>query len=99
MLHMQVGTAGDCYIVAGGLMRRDDAGFMQTDTNSQPEEAALAVFHFARDLLTASHSFSMPHTGKPMQMRVGIHTGDCVSGLVGSTMPKFTVYGATVNIA
>lgn len=72
---MQVGTAGDCYIVAGGLVRRDDAGFMRVDTNAEPVESALSVFRFAADVLRACQGFAMPHSGLPVQMRVGIHTG------------------------
>ena len=30
----------------------------------------------------------MPDTQSPVRMRVGIHTGDCVSGLIGTKLPK-----------
>ena len=41
----------------------------------------------------------MPHNGQPVQIRVGIHTGPCVSGLVGTKLPKFSIFGDTMNTA
>ena len=37
-----------------------------------------------------------PHTPS---VRIGIHTGPCVTGLVGSRMPKFSIFGDTMNTA
>ena len=34
----------------------------------------------------------MPHNGQPVCLRVGIHTGPIVSGIIGSRMPKFCLY-------
>ncbi len=31
----------------------------------------------------------MPHNGQPTQVRIGIHSGPVVSGVVGNRMPKF----------
>ena len=31
----------------------------------------------------------MPHNQQPVTMRVGIHTGPIVSGVIGSRMPKY----------
>lgn len=41
----------------------------------------------------------MPHDGSPVTIRVGIHTGPCVSGLIGSKLPKFSIFGDTMNTA
>ena len=41
----------------------------------------------------------MPHNGEPVVIRIGIHTGDCVSGLVGSKLHKFGLFGDTMNTA
>ena len=41
----------------------------------------------------------MPHNGLPVSIRIGIHTGPCVSGLVGSKLPKFSLFGDSMNTA
>ena len=41
-----------------------------------------------------SHYF--PHT---FQIRIGIHTGPCMTGVIGSKMPKFSIFGDTMNTA
>lgn len=40
-----------------------------------------------------------PHNMEPAQIRIGIHAGSLASGLVGPKMPKFTLFGDTMNTA
>ena len=44
-------------------------------------------------MLRESLPVLMPHNSEPVSLRIGIHTGPLVSGLVGSKMPKFTLFG------
>jgi ubiquitin carboxyl-terminal hydrolase 48 len=46
---------------------------------------------FAKAMLRESQPVLMPHNHEPVQLRIGIHTGPLVSGLVGAKMPKFTL--------
>ena len=41
----------------------------------------------------------MPHDGSPTRVRVGMHTGPVVTGLIGTKLPKFSVFGDTMNTA
>lgn len=46
---------------------------------------------FAKAVLRQSRPVLMPHNQEPVQLRIGVHTGPLVSGLVGAKMPKFTL--------
>ncbi|GFH23361.1 guanylate cyclase domain-containing protein, partial [Haematococcus lacustris] len=72
----KVETAGDCYIICGGLLDEDEDGF---------QAVAATVM--------------MPNTGEPVVLRAGLHSGPVVSGLVGSRLPKFSLFGDTMNTA
>jgi ubiquitin carboxyl-terminal hydrolase 48 len=54
---------------------------------------------FAKDILRCSGEVRMPHNGEPVSIRIGLHTGACVSGLIGTKLPKFSIFGDTMNTA
>jgi adenylate cyclase len=79
-------TIGDSYMCAGGLPER---------TPSHPVDAVLAAFElvdFARRIQAAEGPHSWP-------IRVGIHTGPVIAGVVGIHKFAFDIWGESVNFA
>ena len=86
-------TAGDCYVVASGILEGDSEGFSVIKEHGDATRNAMRIMKMAKAMLIVSRRVKMPHNGEPVSIRIGIHTGDCVTGLVGSKLPKFSVFG------
>jgi adenylate cyclase len=85
----KIKTIGDSYMCAGGL---------PIENTTHPIDMVSA----AKDMLKALDDYmkDQNHLGKiEFTMRVGIHTGPLVAGVVGSHKFAYDIWGDTVNIA
>ncbi|XP_076144493.1 retinal guanylyl cyclase 2 [Alosa pseudoharengus] len=84
----KVETIGDAYMVSSGC----------PVPNGNRHAAEIA--NMALDILSAVDNFKMKHMPEvPLRIRIGIHTGSCVAGVVGLTMPRYCLFGDTITTA
>ncbi len=81
----KIKTIGDAYMAAAGL------------TPPSGDNAA-AVAELAFEMLDFVHALGRSE-GLPIDLRIGIHTGPLVAGVIGKHKFAYDVWGDTVNIA
>lgn len=84
----KVETIGDAYMVVSGLPIRNG--------DNHAGEIATMSLH----LLSAMCNFKIRHMPEEnLQLRIGMHSGPAVAGVVGLKMPRYCLFGDTVNTA
>ncbi|THH40695.1 7TM diverse intracellular signaling domain-containing protein [Neolewinella litorea] len=82
----KIKTIGDAYMAAGGIPNPDDGHAVQ-------------IVVAAQKILECVAQFPPDSRGNCWQMRIGIHTGPVVAGVVGKNKFAYDIWGETVNLA
>jgi len=85
----KVEIIGDAYFISSGCPKPPGPGFRAEEYAMRAVEVALAL------LRTMPQVCNDPR----VQMRVGLHTGPVVAGVVGKKGPRFPLFGPTVSYA
>ncbi len=81
----KIKTIGDAYMVVAGIPH-------------PIADHAIAMTHMGLDMLAAIDEYSNKH-GTNLTIRVGIHTGSVVAGVIGQKKFIYDLWGDTVNTA
>jgi len=84
----KIKTMGDSYMCAGGLH------FHKADHGLKMVQAALEISQIMNETKKIAEENIMPY-----DIRIGIHTGPVVAGVVGTRKFAYDIWGDTVNVA
>eukprot|EP00741_Cyanophora_paradoxa_P004034 tig00000754_g3918.t1 len=83
----KIKTIGDCYMAAAGVPQRREG-----------RAGAEAALEFAIGAVAAVKRFN-EHFGTAIALRIGVHSGPVVAGVIGTSRYIFDLWGDTVNVA
>jgi class 3 adenylate cyclase len=85
----KIKTIGDAYMCAGGIPASDP------DHSLKMIKAGIEI----RDFMQNRNQIRIEKQEEPLEIRIGIHVGPIVAGVVGRKKYAYDIWGSTVNIA
>ena len=82
----KIKTIGDSYFAVGGL-------------KGDPIKSALNTISLAREMNKVCKIINEEITEMILDLRVGIHSGEAFSGVIGKTKYTYDLWGSTINLA
>jgi len=86
----KVYTIGDCYVALG---------FIDKNNRAAPQEEAYKIIQFAFKMVEIIQKVRKEIQFEKLDMRIGIHTGKIIGGVIGTDIIRFDIYGEDVSIA
>lgn len=85
----KIKTIGDAYMALAGV----------TETNSHPAIRAILAALEIRDFVRNKKQIALANNNNAWDIRIGLHSGPLVAGIIDAKKISFDVWGDTVNIA
>ena len=82
----KIKTIGDNYFSVSGL-------------NGNPKESAVNIIKMAKEMIKGIKIINNTQNTMDLCMRIGIHTGSIVAGVIGKNKFAYDLWGSTVNMA
>ncbi|XP_055354864.1 atrial natriuretic peptide receptor 1-like [Paramacrobiotus metropolitanus] len=80
----KVEAVGDMFLAASGLPQRNGDSHVRY------------ICAFALKVMQTGSALSLP---EKLCFRIGIHTGPCAAGIMGTKRPRYCLFGDTINVA
>ena len=82
----KIKTIGDSYFAVGGL-------------NEEPSISANNIIKMAREMIQSVETINEATSEMNIEIRIGIHTGPVVTGVIGKHKFAYDLWGAAVNLS
>ena len=82
----KIKTIGDSYFAVSGL-------------NEDPSKSAINIVKMAKEMIQSVYNINNDTSEMDIQIRIGIHSGSVVTGVIGKHKFAYDLWGAAVNMA